>query len=95
MPPHWGHNASYGPPYALLQGSFRAGGAHGTDAEPHLVREEGCVMRRGVLIIIDQGPDFLIGLAHHPEWSPSYTYVADVVAEDLDVVDAIMGLPLR
>ena len=52
-------------------------------------------MRRGMLIIIDQGPDFLIGLAHHPEWSPSYTYVADVVAEDLEVVDAIMGLPLR
>ena len=95
MPPRWGHNLSYGPPYALLQGSFRAGGAHGTDAEPHLVREEGCVMRRGMLIIIDQGPDFLIGLAHHPEWSPSYTYVADVVAEDLEVVDAIMGLPLR
>ena len=95
VPPHWGHNLSYGPPYALLQGSFRAGGAHGTDAEPHLVREEGCVMRRGMLIIIDQGPDFLIGLAHHPEWSPSYTHVADVVAEDLEVVDAIMGLPLR
>jgi len=95
VPPRWGHNLSYGPPYALLQGSFRAGGAHGTDAEPHLVREEGCVMRRGMLIIIDQGPDFLIGLAHHPEWSPSYTYVADVVAEDLEVVDAIMGLPLR
>ena len=52
-------------------------------------------MRRGMLIIIDQGPDFLIGLAHHPEWSPSYTHVADVVAEDLEVVDAIMGLPLR
>ena len=59
--------------------------------KPNQVREEGCVLRRGMLIIIDQGPDFLIGLAHHPEWSPSYTHVADVVAEDLVVVDTIMG----
>lgn len=95
VPPRWGLHASYGPPYALLQGSFRADGARGTDAAPHLVQEEGCVLRRGMLIIIGQGPDFLIGLAHHPEWSPSYTYVADVVAEDLVVVDAIMGQRLR
>ena len=35
------------------------------------------------------------GLAHHPEWAPSYTHVADVVAEDLPVVDAIMAQPLK
>ena len=53
------------------------------------------MLRRGMLIIIDQGPDFLIGLARHPEWSPSYTYVADVVVEDLVVVGATMGSKLN
>ena len=95
VPPGWGRNGSYGPPYALLQGSFRPDGARGADAQPKLAREAGCVLRRGMLIVIDQGPDFLIGLAHHPEWAPSYTHVADVVAEDLPVVDAIMAQPLK
>ena len=48
-----------------------------------------------MLIMIDKGPDFLIGLAHHPEWATSYTHVADVVPEDMFVVDSLMQSPLR
>ena len=49
-----------------------ANGAEGTDGaakgeqQPSLGREEGGVLRRGQLIVIDKGPDFLIGLAAHP-----------------------------
>lgn len=41
--------------------------------------------------IRDQGPDFLIGLAHHPEWATSYTHFADVVEADLAILDAILA----
>ena len=58
-------------------------------------REGGLVLRRGSRIMIDKGPDFLIGLAPHPEWATSYTWLGDVVDEDMDsVVNAIMREPL-
>ena len=123
MPRGWGRDWFYGPPYALLQGTFRAKDARGVFAKPGLQREGGCILRRGMLIMIDQvraiktprqispvvrcdlnprllplsqcqGPDFLIGLAAHPEWATSYTHVADVVSEDLQIVDAVMAEPL-
>ena len=94
MPSGWGRDWFYGPPYALLQGTFRAAGARGPHAQPALGREGGCILQRGMLIMIDQGPDFLIGLAAHPEWATSYTHVADVVSDDLRVVDALMAAPL-
>ena len=95
VPPGWGQKWFFGPPYALLQGTFRSDGAAAADQQPSLSREEGGVLKRGQLIIIDKGPDFLIGLASHPEWAPSYTHVADVVGEDMAVVDRIMAEPLK
>ena len=95
VPKGWGRDWNYGPPYALLQGSFLAAGATRELARPELRREAGCVLQRGMLIIIDKGPDFLIGLAAHPEWATSYTHVADIVSDDLHVVDAVMAEPLK
>lgn len=92
VPTNWGDKWFFGPPYAILQGSF--GGAAST---PFALsgREGGLVLRRGSVILIDKGPDFLIGLASHPEWATSYTWLGDVVEEDMEsVVEAIMGQPL-
>ena len=41
------------------------------------------------------GPDFFIALAEHPEWGNGHTVFAEVVAEDMAVVDTIMRRPLR
>ena len=54
MPRDWGRDWFYGPPYALLQGTFRAQDARGVFAKPGLQREGGCILRRGMLIMIDQ-----------------------------------------
>ena len=89
MPREWGRDYAFGPPYALLQGSFLWEGAG-----KKLEKEGGTLVRRGTLIAIDRGPDFLIGLAAHPEWATSYTYLGDVVADDLRVLDAILAQPL-
>ena len=48
-------------------------------------------MRNLACTVCEQGPDFLIGLARHPEWATSYTHFADVVEEDLAVLDAILA----
>ena len=41
------------------------------------------------------GPDFFIALAQHPEWGNGHTVWAEVVGDDMAVVDAIMRRPLR
>ena len=89
VPREWGRDYAFGPPYALLQGSFLW-----ESAGKKLEKEGGTLVRRGTLIAIDRGPDFLIGLAAHPEWATSYTYLGDVVADDLRVLDAILAQPL-
>eukprot|EP00966_Prymnesium_polylepis_P330683 7386303-Prymnesium_polylepis.1 len=94
VPRGWARDWYYGPPYALLQGTLLATAANGVLARPALQREAGCVLQRGMLIMIDKGPDFLIGLAAHPEWATSYTHVADVVSEDMRIVDDVMAEPL-
>ena len=89
VPPGWGRDWFFGPPYALLQGSF--GGAKVDPFPLRRAAEGGLVLQRGSLILIDEGPDFLIGLAAHPEWATSYTLLGEVVDEDMaDVVDEIM-----
>ena len=61
VPLGWGKDWFFGPPYALLQGSF--GGAASHPFPLAAGKEGGLVLRRGSLILIDKGPDFLIGLA--------------------------------
>ena len=41
------------------------------------------------------GPEFFIALAEHPEWGTSHTVWANVVEEDMAVIDAIMRRPLE
>ena len=84
VPIGWGEDWFFGPPYALLQGSFGGSGGHPFALRP--AAEGGLVLRRGALIMIDKGPDFLIGLAPHPEWATSYTHLGDVVNEDMRAV---------
>ena len=81
VPMGWGTNWFFGPPYALLQGSF--GGKAMTPFPLQSAVEGGLVLQRGSLIMIDKGPDFLIGLAPHPEWATSYTHLGDIVEEDM------------
>ena len=40
-------------------------------------------------------PDFFIALAQHPEWGNGHTVWAEVLPQDMAVVDAIMRRPLR
>jgi hypothetical protein len=65
-PKGWSEDWFFGPPYALLQGSF---GGVARSPFALLEREGGLIVRRGSVIMIDKGPDFLIGLAPHPEWA--------------------------
>lgn len=52
VPAGWGVGGSYGPPYALLQGSFKR--QPGKKERARLQKETGCVLQRGSVIIIDQ-----------------------------------------
>lgn len=98
--PEWPDNyfgGRWGPPYALLQGSFmpdraqlKPGAAdHAAPARP--------VIQRGMLAWAagQGGPDFFIALAQHPEWGNGHTVFGEVLPEDMAIVDAIMRRPLR
>ena len=71
VPAGWGRAGFYGPPYAMVQGSF--GGA---PLDETYMAEGGIVLRRGAVLLIDHGPEFLIALANHPEWATSHTFRA-------------------
>ena len=101
VPKHWGsldwpdnyHGGRWGPPYALLQGGLSARGARG----PNAPREDDPVVRRGMVAWAGgaSGPAFFIALADHPEWGRGHTVFADVVGEDMAVVEKIVALPSR
>lgn len=111
VPPGWGSaelpdswdGGRWGPPYALLQGSFLPRSAdqslgplppkppaeHGQRARP--------LIRRGMLAWAGGGggADAFIALADHPEWGRSHTVWGEVLPEDMGVVDRLMERPLR
>jgi len=93
VPAGWGVDWFFGPPYALLQGSFGGSATVPFAWSPAGGREGGLLLRRGSVIMIDKGPDFLVGLAAHPEWATSYTHLGEVVEEDMRhvVEERIMG----
>lgn len=105
VPPHWAspdwpdswQGGRWGPPYALLQGSLRPSGTR--HAPPAADVGPGCkpVIRRGMVAWAGGrgGPDFFIALAQHPEWGNGHTVWAEVLPQDMAVVDAIMRRPLR
>ena len=52
-------------------------------------------MRRGMVAWAGgaSGPAFFIALADHPEWGRGHTVFADVVDEDMPVVERIVAQP--
>ncbi|KAJ8513403.1 hypothetical protein OPV22_003837 [Ensete ventricosum] len=84
-------DASFGPPYALIQGTL--------EAEGFLFKKlplEVCpALRRGSVAWVDSGPDFFISLANHNEWRRAYTVFGAVLPEDMDIAEKIAGLETK
>ncbi|PHT58389.1 hypothetical protein CQW23_00752 [Capsicum baccatum] len=83
--------ASFGPPYALLQGTL---GAQGT-ALDEVSREFCPEIRRGSVAWVGSGPEFFISLANHQEWKKTYTVFGYVLPEDMQIVEKIAQLPTK
>lgn len=83
----------HGGRYALLQGGLSARGS----PNPVAPREDNPVVRRGMVAWAGgaSGPAFFVALADHPEWGRGHTVFADVVAEDMRVVERIVREPTR
>ncbi|XP_057449746.1 uncharacterized protein LOC130741008 [Lotus japonicus] len=82
-------NASFGPPYALIQGTLEA---YGTPFNK-LPVEDCPTLRRGSVAWIGSGPEFFISLADHSEWKHEYTVFGSVLPEDMNVAEKIATLP--
>ncbi len=107
VPERWGstlwpdnyNGGRWGPPYALLQGSFMPDGFHAKARwKAEADRDSGAhpVIRRGMVAWAGGagGPDFFIGLAKHPEWGTGHTVWGEVIGDDMKVVDAVMSREL-
>ncbi|CAH9101374.1 unnamed protein product [Cuscuta epithymum] len=82
-------DASFGPPYALVQGTLEAQGV-----TFHNIPTEFCpTVTRGSVAWIGSGPEFFISLANHQEWRNSYTVFGSVL--DMETVEKIAQLPTR
>jgi len=83
--------ASFGPPFALIQGTLEAGGVTFNKIPP-----EACpTIRRGAVAWVGSGPEFFISLANHEEWKQAYTVFGSVLPEDLEVAEKIAQLPTK
>ncbi|KAM7491152.1 hypothetical protein LguiA_034073 [Lonicera macranthoides] len=84
-------DASFGPPFALVQGTLEA---QGTTFNP--VPTEACpTITRGSVAWVGSGPEFFISLANHKEWKNSYTVFGSVLPEDMEIVEKIAELPTK
>ncbi|KAF7126803.1 hypothetical protein RHSIM_Rhsim11G0063300 [Rhododendron simsii] len=82
-------DASFGPPFALIQGTLEA---QGTTFQK--IPIEVCPdIRRGSVAWIGSGPEFFISLANHKEWQKSYTVFGSVLPEDMEIAEKIAHLP--
>ncbi|XP_038681172.1 peptidyl-prolyl cis-trans isomerase-like 3 isoform X2 [Tripterygium wilfordii] len=85
-----GH-ASYGPPFALIQGTLEAYGAEFKD-----IPTEACpAIKRGSVAWVGSGPEFFISLANHNEWTGAYTAFGHVLPQDMEIADNIAQLPTK
>jgi hypothetical protein len=50
-------------------------------------------MKRGSVAWVGSGPEFLISLANHEEWTDTYTVFGSVVPEDMAVTEEMAMLP--
>ncbi|KAK3264668.1 hypothetical protein CYMTET_26606 [Cymbomonas tetramitiformis] len=69
-----------GPPYALLQGSFRQWKA--------VHKEEAPLVERGMVCLIQGGPDWFVALSSHHEWLHGFTVWGEV--DNMTVVEHIV-----
>lgn len=83
--------ASFGPPFALIQGTLEAQG------EPfNKIQTEHCPnIRRGSVAWVGSGPEFFISLANHEEWRNAYTVFGFVLPEDMVIAEKIAQLPTK
>ncbi|KAL3499745.1 hypothetical protein ACH5RR_038838 [Cinchona calisaya] len=84
-------NASFGPPFALIQGILNARGADFNN----MPTEFCATLRRGSVAWIGSGPEFFISLANHVEWKKSYTVFGSVLPEDMVIAEKIAQLPTK
>lgn len=108
VPAHWGskewpdswNGGRWGPPYALLQGSFlpaAVDAGHGGALPARPAADQGQkarpLIRRGMLAWAGGGggSDAFIALAEHPEWGHGHTVWGEVLAEDMAVIDRLMS----
>ena len=83
--------ASFGPPFALVQGTLEA---HGTTFRK--IPTEVCpFIRRGSVAWVGSGPEFFISLANHKEWKKTYTVFGYVLPEDMGIAEKIAQLPSK
>ncbi|KAL5989547.1 hypothetical protein ACLOJK_010439 [Asimina triloba] len=83
--------ASFGPPFALIQGSLQAEGVEFKE-----IPKEACpTIKRGSVAWIGSGPEFFISLANHNEWKRAYTVFGSVLPEDMEIAERISKLPTK
>ncbi|KAI3458937.1 hypothetical protein Pfo_015600 [Paulownia fortunei] len=84
-------DASFGPPFALIQGTLEAQGQIFNK-----IKSEHCLpVRRGSVAWVGSGPEFFISLANHEEWRKSYTVFGSVLPEDMVIAEKIAQLPTK
>ncbi|XP_057798896.1 uncharacterized protein LOC131014817 [Salvia miltiorrhiza] len=84
-------DASYGPPFALIQGTLEA---LAVTFDP--IPSEHCpTIRRGSVAWVGSGPEFFISLANHEEWRNAYTVFGSVLPEDMVIAEKIAQLPTK
>ncbi|WOL07148.1 hypothetical protein Cni_G15885 [Canna indica] len=84
-------HASFGPPYALLQGTLEAEGT----LFSKLPAEACPKVRRGSVGWVDSGPEFFISLANHNEWRRPHTVFGSVLPEDMHIAGKIASLQTK
>ncbi|KAL3497628.1 hypothetical protein ACH5RR_040360 [Cinchona calisaya] len=84
-------DASFGPPFALIQGTLNAQGT----VFDKLPTEFCPTVRRGSVAWVGSGPEFFISLANHVEWKKSYTVFGSVLPEDMVIAEKIALLPTK
>ncbi|KAL2330111.1 hypothetical protein Fmac_017692 [Flemingia macrophylla] len=82
---------SYGPPFALVQGTLESHGSMFKD-----IPKEYCpTISRGSVAWVGSGPEFFISLADHKEWRNAYTVFGSVLSEDMEILEKIAQLPTK
>ncbi|KAJ1396147.1 Cyclophilin-type peptidyl-prolyl cis-trans isomerase domain [Sesbania bispinosa] len=83
--------APFGPPFALIQGTFESHGTIFID-----IPKEYCpTIRRGSVAWVGFGPEFFIRLENHKEWRDAYTVFGSVLSEDMEILEKIAQLPTK